>query len=142
MATSRIFYVFRSHEHQHAAHDFLHPKHRNCSVSLDLQLSDALTANLKIFVLCIRSYNVFIISDSKVTKNERPSEICSLKMDGIQFQDLIQNCKHLKYKFFGVFATDNFPPHILNNAFTIVNTSMDSDMPPKKVLYFADPLGL
>ena len=71
-------------------------------------------------------------------------------MDEIQLPDLIQNCKHLKYKFFGVFAADNFPPHIPNNIFMIVNTSK-SDSPGthwivicnrRNVLYFADPLGL
>ena len=71
-------------------------------------------------------------------------------MDAIQLQDLIQNCKHLKYKFFGVFPAGNFPPHIPNNIFMIVNTSK-SDFPGthwivicnrRNVLYFADPLGL
>ena len=112
---------------QQAAHDFLHPELTNCSVSLDLQFSNALTANLEIFVWGIRSSNVFITSDRKVTKNNLP-HFDSLKMDEIQLQDLIQNCKHLKYKFFGVFAADNFPPHIPNNIFMIVNTSK-SDSP-------------
>ena len=71
-------------------------------------------------------------------------------MDKIQLQDLIQNCKHLKYKFLGVFAADNFPPHIPNNIFMIVSASK-SDSPGthwivicnrRKILYFADPLGL
>ena len=66
----------------------------------------------------------------------------------IQLQDLIQNCKHLKYKFFGVFAANNFQPHIPNNIFMIVNTSK-SDYPGthwivicnrRNVLYFADSL--
>ena len=35
---------------QQAAHGILHPELTNCSVSLDLQLSNALTVNLKIFV--------------------------------------------------------------------------------------------
>ena len=39
---------------QQAAHDFLHPELSNCSVSLDLQFSNALTANLEIFVWGIR----------------------------------------------------------------------------------------
>ena len=57
---------------QQAAHDFLHPELTNCSVSLDLQFSNALTANLEIFVWGIRSSNVFITSDRKVTKNVLP----------------------------------------------------------------------
>ena len=35
---------------QQAALDFLHPELTNCSVSLELQFSNALTANLEIFV--------------------------------------------------------------------------------------------
>ena len=71
-------------------------------------------------------------------------------MDEIQLQDLIHNCKHLKYQFLGVFAADNFPPRIPNIIFMIVNTSK-SDSPGthwivicnrRNVLYFADPLGL
>ena len=71
-------------------------------------------------------------------------------MDEIQLLDLIQNCKHLKNKFLGVFAADNFPPHISSNIFMIVNTSK-SESPGthwivickrRIVLYFADPLGL
>ena len=65
-------------------------------------------------------------------------------------QDLIQNCKQLKYKFLGVFAADNFPPHIPNNIFMIVNTSKSDSSGThwivicnkRNVLYFADPLGL
>ena len=71
-------------------------------------------------------------------------------MDEIQLQDLIWNCKHLKYKFLGVFAADNFPPHIPNNSFMIVNTSKSDSSwthwivvcSRRNVLYFADPLGL
>ena len=57
---------------QMAAHDFLHPEFTNCSVSLDLQFSNALTANLEIFVWVRRSSNVFITSDRKVTNNVLP----------------------------------------------------------------------
>ena len=71
-------------------------------------------------------------------------------MDEIMLQDLIQNCKHLKYKFLGVFAADNFPTHIPNKIFMIVNTSK-SGFPgthwivicsKRNVLDIADPLGL
>ena len=57
---------------QQVAHDFLHRELTNCSVSLDLQFSNALTANLEIFVWGIRSSNVFFTSDRKVTKNVFP----------------------------------------------------------------------
>ena len=71
-------------------------------------------------------------------------------MDEIQLQIPIQNFKHLKYQFLGVFAADNFPPYIPNSITMIVNTSK-SDFPGThwivicnrgNVLYFADPLGL
>ena len=57
---------------QQAAHDFLHPVLINCTVSRDLQFSNALTANLEIFVWVIRTFNVFITSDRKVTMNVLP----------------------------------------------------------------------
>ena len=57
---------------QQAPHDFFYPELTNCSVSLDLQFSNALTANLEIFVWGIRSSNVLITSDHKITKNVFP----------------------------------------------------------------------
>ena len=68
-----IIMCFHLTSTQQAAHDFLHPELTNCSVSLDLQFSNALTANLEIFVWGIRSSNVFITSDRKVTKNVLPT---------------------------------------------------------------------
>ena len=80
---------------------------------------------------------------------ERLSNFDTLKTDKIQLQDLIRNCNHLKYKFLGVFAADNFPPHIPNNIFMIVNTSNSDSLGThwiviynsRNVLYYADPLG-
>ena len=43
-------------------------------------------------------------------------------MDEIQLQDLNKKYKHLKHKFLGVFAADNFSPHIPNNAFDCEQT--------------------
>ena len=57
---------------QQAAHDFWQPELTTCSVSLDLQFSNALTANLEIFVWGIRSSNLFITSDHKATRNVLP----------------------------------------------------------------------
>ena len=57
---------------QQAAHDFLHPELTKCSVSLDLQFANGLTANLETAVWSIRSSNIFITSDRKVTKNVFP----------------------------------------------------------------------
>ena len=47
------------------AHDFLHPELTNCSVSLDTQVSNALIANMEIFVSGIHSSNVFIKNDAE-----------------------------------------------------------------------------
>ena len=44
-------------------------------------------------------------------------------MDGDQKFKLIQQCKHLKHKFNGVFAADNFPLKMSPNSSTIVNAS-------------------
>ena len=72
MTLKKFIMCFDLTSTQRAAHDFLHPELTNCSVSLDLQFSNALTANLEIFVWGIRSSNVFITSDGKVTKNVLP----------------------------------------------------------------------
>ena len=63
----------------------------------------------------------------------------------------VKSCKHLKFKFRGVFAADNFPLAVPCNSFLIVNTSQ-SKFPGthwvflgtrsnSKQLYYADPLG-
>ena len=57
---------------QQATHDFLHPELINSSVSVELQFSTAVAANVEIFIWGIRSSNVFITSDRKVTKNVLP----------------------------------------------------------------------
>ena len=44
-------------------------------------------------------------------------------MDEDQIFKLIQQCKHLKHKFNGVYAADNFPLKMSPNSFTIVNAS-------------------
>ena len=38
-------------------------------------------------------------------------------------EDQIQQCKHLKHKFNGVYAAENFPLKMSPNSFTIVNAS-------------------
>ena len=70
-------------------------------------------------------------------------------MDEHEISQMAKRCKHLKYKFNGVFAADNFPP-IPRNSFQVVNTSPSSDFGTHWVLFcnnsdvvvFADPLGL
>ena len=63
------FMCFDLTSSQQTAHDFVHQKLTKCSVSPDLQFSNALTSNLEIFCGGIRSSNVFIMSDRKVAKN-------------------------------------------------------------------------
>ena len=69
---STFFICFDLTSTQQEAQDFLHPEITNCSISLDLQLSNALTAILEIFVWDICSANVFITADHKVKKNVLP----------------------------------------------------------------------
>ena len=70
--------------------------------------------------------------------------------DQIYIQD--QKCKHLKFKFRGVYTADNYPLNLPVNIFIIVNASRSDSigshwvMLPKRyaypVLYCADPLAL
>ena len=43
-------------------------------------------------------------------------------IDELQLGTLINKCKHLKYKFAGVYAADNFPLNLKNDNFIIVNS--------------------
>ena len=73
-------------------------------------------------------------------------------MDEDQIYIQVQKCKHLKFKFRGVFAADNYPLNLPVNSFIIVNASRADSigshwvMLAKRyahpVLYFADPLAL
>ena len=73
-------------------------------------------------------------------------------MDEDQIYIQVQKCKHLKYKFRGVYAADNYPLNLPVNSFIIVNASRADSfgthwvMLAKRyaypVLYFADPLAL
>ena len=44
-------------------------------------------------------------------------------MDEDEINNLVQGFKHLKYKFHGVFAADNFPLQLSQNSFITVNVS-------------------
>ena len=44
-------------------------------------------------------------------------------MDEDEINNLVQGCKRLKCKLHGVFAADNFPLHLSQNSFIIVNVS-------------------
>ena len=70
-------------------------------------------------------------------------------MDEEQLFNLINKCKHLKHKFVGVFASDNFPPLMNNSAFIIVNASPGNTIGThwlllcnrNNTIIFGDPLG-
>ena len=70
-------------------------------------------------------------------------------MDEDDINDPIQKCRKLKYKFFGVFAANNFPPKFPRNSFLIVNASPSNNPGThwlllcnrNKKIIFADPLG-
>ena len=70
-------------------------------------------------------------------------------MDEDEINSLIQACKLLKYKFFGVFAADNFALKLPQNRFIIVNVSSSDSIGTHWTLLcrkngnyiFADPLG-
>ena len=73
-------------------------------------------------------------------------------MDEDQIYIQVQKCKHLKYKFRGVYAADNYPLNLPVNSFIIVNPSRADSFGTHwvmlakgyayPVLYFADPLAL
>ena len=73
-------------------------------------------------------------------------------MDEDQIYIQVQKCKHLKYKFRGVYAADNYPLNLPVNSFIIVNASRADSFGTHwvivakryayNVLYFADPLAL
>ena len=73
-------------------------------------------------------------------------------MDEDQIFKLIQQCKHLKHNFNGVYAADNFPLKMSPNSFTIVNASPAASIGThwvvlakryaSPIIYFADALAL
>ena len=73
----------------------------------------------------------------------------SKRMDEAELFHLVQQCEHLKFRFRGVFAADNFPKTIRNGSFMIVDASIANHLGThwtliyhfKNSFYFADPLG-
>ena len=71
-------------------------------------------------------------------------------IDELQLGTLINKCKHLKYKFAGVYAADNFPLNLNNDNFIIVNSDKATQVGTHWLLLcnrnnkylMADPLGL
>ena len=71
-------------------------------------------------------------------------------IDEVELWRLIDICVHLKYKFAGVYAADNFSPYIDCQSFLIVNSDKANQKGTPCVLLgrkkdddlvFADPLG-
>ena len=68
-------------------------------------------------------------------------------MDSFEVFTFVQNCHHLKHKFMGVFAADNYPK-LKPESFIIVNASESSESGTHRLLlcrrsnkaHFADPL--
>ena len=73
-------------------------------------------------------------------------------MDEDQISLRIKKCKHLKFRFHGVYAADNYPLDLPVNIFIIVNTSRSNSIGTQwavlakryayPILFFADPLAL
>ena len=49
-------------------------------------------------------------------------------MDEDQIQLQVKKCKHLKFKFRGVYAADNFPLNLQTITFIIVNASRSNSI--------------
>ena len=70
--------------------------------------------------------------------------------DKVSFWKLVRRCSHLKYKFGGVYAADNFPLSLENNSLVIVNSDIAASRLRHWILeckrngdyLFGDPLGL
>ena len=73
-------------------------------------------------------------------------------MDEDQIHLPVKKCKHLKFKFRGVCAADNYPLNLQTNTFIIVNASRSNSIGTHwvvlakryayPIIYFADPLAL
>ena len=73
-------------------------------------------------------------------------------MDEDQIHLQVKKCKHLKFKFRGVYAADNYPLNLQTNTFIIVNASRSNSIGTHwvvlakryayPIIYFADPLAL
>ena len=71
-------------------------------------------------------------------------------IDELELFLFINKCKHLKYKFQGVYAADNFPLNFKENTFIIVNSDKSNQLGTHWLLLckrsnkilFGDPLGL
>ena len=73
-------------------------------------------------------------------------------MDEDQIHLQVKKCKHLKFKFRGVYAADNYPLNLQTNTFIIVIASRSNSIGTHwvvlakryayPIIYFADPLAL
>ena len=73
-------------------------------------------------------------------------------MDEDQIHHQVKKCKHLKFKFRGVYSAEIFPLNLQTNTFIIVNASRSNAIGTHwvvlakryayPIIYFADPLAL
>ena len=73
-------------------------------------------------------------------------------MDEDQIHLQVKKCKHLKFKYRGVYAADNYPLNLQTNTFIIVNASRSNSIGTHwvvlakryayPIIYFANPLAL
>ena len=73
-------------------------------------------------------------------------------MDEDQIHLQVKKCKHLKFKFRGVYAAENYPLNLRTNTFIFVNASRSNSIGTHwvvlakryayPIIYFADPLAL
>ena len=126
---------------QEASHNFIHPELINCTISIELNFDAGLANNVELLFMRERASTVYVRSDRKITKN----------MDNLQIMELVNRCKHLKYRFRGIFPADFLCSSVLKNNNTFMNMNASpSDQPGTHWLlfaqaggqiFFADPLG-
>ena len=71
-------------------------------------------------------------------------------IDELELFIFINKCKHLKHKFLGIYAADNYPLNLKENTFIIVNSDKSNQLGTHWLLLcnrdnkylFGDPLGL
>ena len=107
---------------QEASHDFIHPELTICSISVDLTFGTPLGDNVEILFLWERS-STFMLTLNETLQKTRLLHI--RLMDNFEISYLVTKCFHLKHKFCGVFAADNFP-RLSDNCFAVVNSSIST----------------
>ena len=110
--------VFDPTSTQEATHDCIHPELTNSSISVELKFDTALTNKVEVFFLGENHLRCILTLQETYPKYFAYERIL-MDEDQIYFQ--VKKCKHLKYKFRGVYAADNYPLNLPVNSFIIVN---------------------